>query len=264
MQNGFVRHDTGGTVYYTSEKIDSLNMFRHAFTTRIGGCSTGDFEGLNLAFWRGDDKESVLKNYDIICSALGTDKKRALALCQVHKKSVVTVHKSDCGKRILTDGTYDADALICREKGVLGCVYTADCVPVLIADKKTRAYAAIHSGWRSTVLNICREAAEKMKKEFLSDPSDMICAIGPSIGQCHFEVDGDVADLFEDEFKIKKGDKYYIDLKAKVKSQLVGCGIKEENIDVSDMCTYCMEDEFFSSRRQNGKMGLMAAMIEII
>lgn len=265
MNTGLVRHKKGELVYYTAKSLDELGFLRHCFTTRLGGVSEGELSGLNMGMRRGDKTENLMKNYDIICSAIGTVKEHAVASKQTHGKTILRICRQDCGKGILFNSDItDADGLICNESSVMGVVYTADCVPVIIADPENKAYAVVHSGWRSTAKNICREAIEKMVQCFNSRAENLVCVAGPSIGQCHFEVDGDVAEFFKKENTIARGKKFYVDLWKEIYGQLTQTGVSDENITIAEMCTVCRSDEFFSNRVQKGKMGHMAAMAEII
>lgn len=265
MKSGFTQHKEGELVYYTVAAFEQTNLVRHGFTTKLGGVSTGETESLNLGVKRKDTRENILKNYDIICDALGMDAKKLVLSNQVHENRVRVITSDDCGKGLYRESDIiGIDALICAESGVPFVVFCADCVPVFFLDTKKKVCALAHSGWRSTVKNICGCVVSKMKDEFGSDAADILCAIGPSIGQCCFEVDYDVAVLFDESFCKKRGEKYHIDLWGIVEKQLTDCGIKDENITLANICTCCNPDEFFSNRAHKGKIGHMGAFMELI
>jgi len=203
--------------------------------------------------------------YDIICSSLGIDYKKLVLSNQVHENKVRIITSDDCGKGIVKESDIiGIDALVCAEKNVPFVIFCADCVPVFFLDTKKKVAALAHSGWRSTVKNISGEVIKAMTDSFGSDTSDIICGVGPSIGQCCFEVDEDVAMMFDERFTKKRGKKYHIDLWGVIHSQLLSMGIKEQNITLANICTCCNGDEFFSNRAHKGKIGLMGAFMELI
>lgn len=264
MATGFSRHKNGSLVYYTVDSFDKTGLVRHGFSTRLGGVSSGETATLNLGFNKRDTRENVLKNYDIICSSIGIDSKKLVLSNQIHENNVKIITSDDCGKGIVRNSDITGiDAFVCAQPGVPFVIFCADCVPVFFLDTKKAVAALAHSGWRSTTKNISANVLSVMKKSFGCKAEDIICAIGPSIGKCCFEVDSDVADMFLPEFKEKRGEKYHIDLWSVIKNQLLTEGIYEENITISGMCTCCMSDEFFSNRAHKGKIGLMGAFMEL-
>ena len=167
-------------------------------------------------------------------------------------------------KKTMTD---NADGLITDVEKIPLCIFTADCVPVLIADKKGTVVSAVHSGWRGTVMEITVNSINVMTEKYGIKKEDIICAIGPCISKCCFEVSKEVIDEVlkikgaESTFYTKENEKYMLDLKELNKLIILNAGIPEENIDVSDMCTKCEEDLFFSYRRQGEKAGRNASFI---
>lgn len=260
-----MRRKNGELIYYTADKLDKTGMVRHCFTTRLGGVSEGECATLNLGIKRKDTRENILANYDIICGELGIDAKKLVLSNQVHENKVRIITGEDCGKGLWRKSDIvGIDALVCAESGVPFAVFCADCVPVAFLDTKKRVVALAHSGWRSTVKNICGCVADVMTGELGCSAEDIVCAVGPSIGQCCFEVDYDVAVLFEEGFCERRGEKYHVDLWGVIEKQLCEKGIRRENIAMAKMCTCCMSEEFFSNRAQKGKMGHMAAIMELI
>lgn len=265
MKTGFDRHEKGKLVYYTIEAFDKTGLVKHGFSTRHGGVSTGECKSLNLGVKRKDTRENILENYNIFCSELGIDAKKLVLSNQVHENKVCVVTKEDWGKGLYRESDIvGVDALVCGESGVPFMVFCADCVCVYFLDVKKKVAGLAHSGWRSTVKNICGCVIDKMHTEFGCERENIICAIAPSIGQCCFEVDKDVADLFDESFVEKRGVKYHVDLWGVIYKQLTDKGIKDENITLAGMCTCCNRDEFFSNRAHKGKMGHMGAVMELI
>jgi len=240
---------------------------RHGFTTRVGGVSTGIFESLNLAQRADDEFENVKENYDRVCEVLGISSDDIVCSTQVHGTHIRVVNRDDCGK-LFTSNTYQADGLISQTPGVALMVFVADCVPVLLYDPVKKVAGAIHAGWRSTVADISGISVEKMKSEFGCSPESIIAAIGPSISKCCFETDSDVPEalLKTLDHKAKrcftqKGNKYFVDLKEANRLMLELAGLKD--IVVSDECTSCCSDKYWSHRRTHGRRGSQAAVIVV-
>ncbi|MBQ4159690.1 MAG: peptidoglycan editing factor PgeF [Clostridia bacterium] len=265
MQKGFVRYTKGKLVYYTIPAFTKTGLVRHGFSTRLGGVSTGETAELNLGFYRKDTRENVYENFGILCNALGIERDRLVLSKQEHHDGIRVITAADCGKGIVRESDItDTDAFICNTPGVPAVVFCADCVPVFLLDVKKKAFGLVHSGWRSTVLEIAKKTVLKMQAEFGTEPKDVLAAIGPSIGQCHFEVDADVAGQFDAPYQKQVGEKYHIDLWSVIVDQLKSAGVQDEAITLAELCTFCHSDEFFSNRAHKGKIGLMGAMMELI
>ncbi len=151
-----------------------------------------------------------------------------------------------------------ADAVITAKKKYLIGVLVADCVPILLLDKKKEVAGAVHAGWRGTSEKILKHSIETMKEEFNSDPENIQVAIGPSIRKCSYEVGPEVIEGVTDatgpgEYFSTKGDKHFIDLSIANMIQALGSGIPAGNIWRSGECTYCNPDKFYSYRYSKGK-----------
>lgn len=165
----------------------------HGFSTRLGGVSEGIYEALNLGLNLGDDREKVLKNYELFGRSVGFDYKRLSRLEQVHKDNVLIVTEDDAGDGIdreLTHLGYDAQITACKNVPLI--VYCSDCVPILLYDPISRVIGAVHAGWRGSVLGIAFKAVKKMEEEFGCLPENIHAVIGPSIGPDNYEVSEDV------------------------------------------------------------------------
>ncbi len=259
----FLRKEKNGVCYYVLDELEKQG-FSHMFTTIKGGVSFDEGE-LNFGTSCGDSNENVLENFKRALLCIDSDCENAVRSKQTHSDVVLSVDKSFGGCGILREQRFfEADGLLTDEKGLSLIVFYADCVPVIIADKKTRVISAVHSGWRGTQSNIVSKAIEKMINSKNCNPSDMIVAVGPCIGMCHFEVDKSVYDVFipvyGEEFGKIENDRYFVDLGRIVSKQAEIAGVKKENIAFIDKCTFC-DSELYSYRRQKERAGRMAAII---
>lgn len=261
----FTEHNENGLIYMKSSKI----KMRHAFTTRIGGVSTGDLASLNLGSNRGDAPENVRENWKRVCALLGVSENDCAVTKQVHKNAVRIVTAAD--KHVcLGSVPYECDGIVTAEKGLPIWCFVADCVPVLLCDEANKVIGAIHCGWRSSVTDILKNAIEQM--ENLGAKRENICAaMGAAIGKCCFETDRDVPDAISaylggdtDGLWTLRGDgKYLVDLRAANARRLVQLGIRRENIDISEECTFCSHDKYWSHRYTHGRRGTQGAAIVI-
>ena len=262
----------GDLQYIRFPKLTATNKVCHAFSTRKGGVSIGDFASMNLSFNRGDLRDSVLENYRILCSAEGIDVENLVLSAQTHTNNVITVTKEDCGRGITKPSFKDVDGLITNQKGVALVTQYADCTPLLFCDPVKEVIATSHAGWRGTVKLIGKVTVDKMVNEFGCERKDIIAAIGPRISKCCYEVDDPVYNAFKEidflnieDFLTSKGNgKYMLDLAEANRRILIHAGILPQNIDVSDICTNCNCDELHSHRATGGKRGNLAAIIQLI
>ena len=290
---------TRGLQILEAPQLAQFNWLVHGFSTRPGGASElkanredgqASEKILNLGFTDWDTRDRVLKNRQDFFAALKASKMRVVALRQVHSDIVQVVNSSN------PEPSGDApkgDALITSEPGFLLVVQTADCVPILLADKKRRAVAAIHAGWRGTLQRIAQKALGRMQMEFGTGPQDVIAALGPGIGQCCFEVGPEVVAEFAAKFpeasewfkgpfdSLARGDndpnwlpwltmrppghplpepRAHLDLIAANRAILTNAGVSPGNISSSGFCTACRTDLFFSYRRERITGRMMAAI----
>lgn len=238
----------------------------HCFTTRLGGVSTGIFDSLNLNFSRGDDPNRVVENFRRIGAVLGFTPNDAVNARQIHSDIVVRVNEKNRGNLAVTGASPECDALITNTPGMALYVSTADCTPILLWDSVTGAVGAAHAGWKGTALAIGAKTVEAMTREFGTKPENIRAAIGPSIGFCHFETDADVPEAmleaFGDEAKpfIRQQDnKYYVNLKEINALVLRRAGVTQ--IEISQECTMCRPDRFWSHRVTLGQRGAQGGII---
>ena len=238
----------------------------HCFTTRLGGVSTGIFDSLNLNFSRGDDPEKVVENFRRIGEVLGFTPEDVVNARQTHSDIVVRVDQRNRGNLAVTGASPECDALITNTPGMALYVSTADCTPILLWDSETGAVGAAHAGWRGTVSAIGAKTVEAMAREFGTKPENIRAAIGPNIGICHFETDADVPEAILEAFGQEarpfiqpKGEKYYVNLKEVNALVLRRAGVT--HIEISDECTMCRPDRFWSHRVTLGKRGAQGGII---
>jgi len=188
--------------------------------------------------------------------SLGFDESSVVRGEQVHGDSIKLVDKP--GNYPKTDG------LVTKSKNLLLAISVADCVSILITDKKSRTIAAVHAGWRGAAKRIMGKTIDFMVNELSCDPRNVLAFVGPSAGVCCYEVGEEVAEHFRDGELIKssKPRKFMLDLKAANFSQLIDHGVPKENIEISENCTI-HDASFHSYRRDGTASGRMLAVIGV-
>ncbi len=238
----------------------ALDGIHHGFMSRRGGVSSGVYAELNLAGWIDDDPSAVAENWrrwDATYPAM-----KAARLNQVHGNRVIVVD-SDHG-----DTRPEADGMVTTDRGLALCIFTADCVPILLIDPENQVIGALHSGWRSTIADIAAVGVGTMI-ECGARVESIRAALGPSIGTCCFEVDAELAERFADQVRGSgqhtrpgRTGKAYLDLRAIVRDQLAAVGLAPGKIAKVGPCTKCANDHFFSRRANGGKIsGLQMSFI---
>lgn len=297
-----------GVQYLTVPKWENIPWLWHGFSTRKGGvsrayCPEGTPGDLNLGFTASDSRDSVLRNRQLFAEAVTGDPATAVVTVrQIHSAMVIPVMAADplckeCCDTVAADGgspERKADGLMTDEPGLLLGVQTADCIPVLVADRKRRAVAAFHAGWRGTVKRIVENGIGRMRLEFGSHPEDLTAAIGPGIGACCYAVGEEVLSGFESQFVYARelfrevydadevrrkypmlfltqrapghspiGPNLHLDLVEANRRQLLAAGLKPRSIHVVGGCTSCQTELFFSHRASKGHAGRMLSVIGI-
>lgn len=232
----------------------------HGFLGRLGGVSTGPYGSLNLAYWVGDDPAHIDENWRRLREVVG---ETSIARChQVHGTNVRVVTRENIAEKP------EGDGMVTAEPGILLAVASADCVPILMTDARCEIVGAIHSGWRGVIAGIAEEGV-RMMESLGAKPRDIRAALGPSIGQCCFEVDEELAHRFARE--VAGSDRYsrpgrpgksQLDLRAIVTDQLMRAGLPREWIISVGPCTKCANNSFFS-RRADGSSGLQLSFIGV-
>ena len=255
----------GKLEYLTAEEIS----VPHCFSTRYGGVSEGCLASLNLGIHRGDSPENVLENYRILGAAVGFAPEELVFTRQTHTDIVRKVTRENAGEGLFREVEPECDALITNEPGMALAAFTADCTPILLHDPVTGAVGAVHAGWRGTVADIAGKTVQAMQDAYGCKPEDIRAAIGPNIGACCFETDRDVPDAVlavlgeeGERFIRQTGAKYRVDLKGVNRELLYRAGVTQ--VDVSDACTACEPDRFWSHRITRGARGALAAIIKCV
>ncbi len=238
----------------THNRVIRPDIFSHipqlvaGISTRHGGVSSQAYQSLNLGVHTDDDPSAISSNLKLFCADLGISPDSLARSYQVHGSEIWTS----------VSPSYESgyDAIMAPEPGVFAGVGIADCCPILLADPKREVAAAIHAGWKGTVAQIVHKTASSMIKGG-SNPVDILAYIGPCISLENFEVGDEVAEQFE--FKVKRGARWHVDLKATNAVQLQALGISQ--IEISDYCTVANNDLFFSHRKEQGITGRMLAVI---
>lgn len=239
------------------------------FSTRWGGISQGPYKELNLGSHVGDRLEAVQTNRRRFSQVLGISQSPWVTGQQVHGKKVMIVSRKEqirvaAGKDTAIPGV---DGLITAEPGLWLAAFFADCVPILLWDKKQQVVAVVHAGWRGTLLQVGKIAVAHMVKHLGCKPSHISAVIGPAIGSCCYEVGEDLAQTFlqlyrgrEDIVSKREGTRY-LDLKQANRVSLCETGLLPAHIHVTGLCTACRTDLFYSHRREGEPTGRMAAVI---
>ena len=267
---------------YLTSDVFSGNVV-HCFSARCGGVSTGYLESLNLGIHRGDDPANVYENYRRLGAAAGFTPEQTVFTRQTHTDKVDRVGAGDRGVGLFQEVEPERDGIYTNEPGVALVCFSADCTPILLHDPVRHAAAAVHAGWRGTALGIVLRCVEAMCRDFGTDPADLEAAIGPCIGQCCFETGpevpaamlealGDEAAQFirpavqpghsegcKESESSSSADKYFPDLKQLNALWLRRAGVRK--IDISNECTRCHPDRYWSHRYTGPARGSMAAVI---
>ena len=260
-----------GAVYYSFPHMDTYPFIRNGFSTRLGGVSEGIYASMNLSYTRGDEKAAVDENFVRICAAMGVSAADTVLSAQEHHTTLKNVTAADRGIGLFRPPLVDVDGLLTDEPQVVLCTQYADCVPLLFADPVRHVVATSHAGWRGTVAEIGRLTVERMQSDYGCDPRDILAGIAPSIGPCCFEVDAPVAEAFE-ALSVTDGDccravgngKFFVDLWETNRRILLSAGVKAENITVTDLCTRCHPQLFWSHRFSGAARGSLAAFIALV
>ncbi len=261
VEQSMLRQQINDLVYYRFANLASRDGVFHGVFTRRGGVSPSPYDFLNVSYFVGDDHEAVETNHDLICQALGLSREDITAAQQVHGSQVTLVGAGDRGQVIPA-----ADALIADAPGVALMLRFADCLPVLLYDPVHQAFGLIHAGWRGTVGGIAAKTALAMVEAYDSRPADIMAGLGPCIGPCCYQVGAEVIEPVKANFNYwqellqPQGDgSVHFDLWEANRRQLAEVGVQK--IEVSQLCTACHTEEFFSYRAEGGHTGCFAVVL---
>lgn len=249
------------------ETYRNYTWLTHGFSTRYGGVSDGIYKSMNLSFSQGDDERRVLKNHGIMAKTMGVELADMVYSHQTHTTNVLRVTREHAGMGFtVTRNFHDVDGFVTDVPGLMLVTAYADCVPLYFADTRLHVIGLSHSGWRGTVNNMAQATVDKMSYEFGSRPCDIAAFIGPSICASCYEIGDDVARNFRDRYgaesekiltkkEAASEDKYYLNLHAANRINMLNAGISPQNIHVTDICTCCNPELLFSHRASKGKRG---------
>jgi YfiH family protein len=277
----------------SSETLEVIPWLLHGFSTRQGGVSEAyGGRALNLGITPEDTRETVTRNRRSFFERLGAvaqngDPWPSVLMRQVHSSLVHRITE-------MPQQPLAGDGLITDRPGIVLSVRVADCLPVLLVDPVRRAVGAFHAGWRGTLTRIVEKGVGELRRQFGSDPAEVVAAVGPGIHRCCYEVSEDFRDKFASQFTYANGlfeevfssdpvcRKYpllfmnmrapghgepprtlHLDLVEANRRQLLVAGVREENIWISDLCTSCRTDLLFSHRKEKGVTGRMVGAIAI-
>lgn len=277
--------ESGGLQILDLEPFAKFPWLVHGFSTRSGGVSALDSERvLNLSFTEWDEKENVLDNRRRLQLAIGASELALVTMKQIHSDVIRPFQERSAQP-------CKGDASVTNRPGLLLGVQTADCVPILLVDPKRRAIGVVHSGWRGTLARIAEKTVGRLHLEYGSKPADLMAALGPCIGLCCYEVSADFVSKFGAQFadaaeyfdEPRSGEEpnplqwlnmappghqpppknVYLDLRRANRSQLLAGGLRPQNIFISDLCTACRTDLFFSYRKEGVHSGRLLSVIGI-
>jgi len=263
----------------------------HGIFTRRGGDSSPPFDSLNMGLSTGDEVSHVRQNRCRIARHLGF--KRALYLHQVHGNDVLVVDRESQVSNLTSHGMTTqsvqeipnpysncpdnsfqqngspsapltlpvADGVVTNVPGILLVIQVADCQAVVLFDPVKRVVANLHSGWRGNVANIIGRGVEVMVTQFGCDPGNIRAGIGPSLGPCCAEFIHYKSELPQAFLKYRQGE-HHFDFWAISRDQLMAKGIQPDHIEVTDLCTQCHPNRFFSYRHEKstGRFAVAAGL----
>ncbi|MGO4110133.1 peptidoglycan editing factor PgeF [Paenibacillus sp. YAF4_2] len=270
----------GPSLFLLSEWNEQNEYLTAGFTSRNGGVSEEPWASLNVGLHVGDQDADVVRNRQLIAEAINWPFEAWTCGEQVHGSNVFAVTEAERGMGRLSRSSAiaDTDALITNVPGVLLASFYADCVPLYFYDPVHQAVALAHAGWKGTVQQIAVRTIEAMEKQYGTKLEQLRCAIGPSIDDCCYEVDGFVIDKLqslvqelanaansapESMLTLVENGKAMVNLKQINRHIMLKAGILPIHIELSEWCTGCSTDQFFSHRKEGGKTGRMASWIGI-
>jgi YfiH family protein len=272
-----------------AHRFEKFPWLIHGFSTRRGGSSrVYGGRSLNLGFTTHDSKRSVQRNRSLFLEELGISRASAITLVTLRQ-----IH-SDLIRRVPEDvsSALVGDGLVSDVSGFLLGIQTADCLPVMVVDRRIRAVGVFHAGWRGTVKRIVEKGVGEMRRLFGSRASDLEAAIGPGIHSCCYSVGEQVREDFHSQFgyarvlfhEVRESDpvrqkypmlfltarapghsilpvKTFLDLVQANRRQLLDAGVRPKSIEVSALCTSCNTELLFSHRAEKGVTGRMMAVV---
>jgi YfiH family protein len=254
------------TDHFEFERLSKFRSIKHFISSNINKNEHGLTNDFDISLNTNKDHKTISENRKKLAETLGISPENFVMQKQVHGNIVKIVDSGHRGRGVhdYHDSLPDSDAMITDRPGICLFLFAADCVPVICFDPVKKVIGAAHSGWKGTVKKIAVKTVELMHTSFSCNFNDILIGIGPSITVDNYEVGQNVVDAVLEAFGTTEGymrlnDKtgnYHFDLQYAVSKQLTDIGIKQNNIELSDLCTYDRQDLFFSARKNNtGRFG---------
>lgn len=248
--------------FFQFESLPNSGGLQQAIFTRQGGVSTTPFDSLNLSVSVPDEKARVYANRRLAYGLYGRDTSSVVHAHLVHGADVARVSPADYGTWIS-----NTDGIITNEPGCALTMNYADCTPIFLYDPQNQAIGLGHAGWLGTVRDLPGALVRAMEKSFGSEPANLVAGIGPCIGPCCYEVGepviSQVMEAFEDGSALlleqANGGGPHFDLPQANKRNLERAGVK--SIELSEFCTACRTDLFFSHRAEKGRTGRFGTIL---
>ena len=252
-----------GLEYYCFESFERYGLI-HGLYTRTGGVSPAPWKSLNLGGTTGDERDNIIENRKRIFESINRPVESIFDVWQVHG----TICIASNVPRPLDGKHHPADIILTNSKDITLMMRFADCVPIFLYDPTNHAIAMVHAGWQGTVDQACAHAVAAMQENYNSSPKDIIAGIGPSIGPDHYEVGPDVIEKVKQAFPStfpqlfnQKGQSTFLDLWQANAFTLVASGVSQ--IEISEVCTACDTNRWFSHRAERGKTGRFGAVLAL-
>jgi YfiH family protein len=263
--------ERNGLTLIESPLLKKIDGFVHAFTTRLGGNTPEPLNWFNLGrHWPTEEsRQEAMRNRDVLCKAVGLDASQLTVPGQQHTTNIFLLKDGETKGLALPN--YDGVATEATNHPIL--LHFADCVPVMLIDKRKRVLCVMHAGWRGTAGGIVIKGVQLLRATFDSDPKDMVAAVGPAIGPCCYETGEEVAEELSGTVADKDALRHLVhrdaqtgkphpDLKAVNAMQLYEAGVGD--VDITSQCTACHPELFYSHRQSGGKTGRQGALACLI
>ena len=234
----------------------------HGFFSRIGGVSNFPYSSLNLGGTTGDEEKNIIENRKRLFSCIKRPVESIYDVWQVHGNDVIVADKA----RKLGTPHIPADGIISNSPDVTLLMRFADCVPIIFYDPFKHVVGMAHAGWQGTIKKVCQKVITSMANKFDCEPENILAGIGPSIGPDHYFVGDTVIQSAQeslgfifDKVVYQKNGKTVFDLWQANSLLLQEVGVK--HIEISEICSYCKNEDWYSYRREGSKSGRFAVVI---
>lgn len=269
-----------GLKVYQSEKLNKYSdRIKYYVTTRLSGVSKFPYESLNISFKNVDERENSKINLDIVCGKLGFTRENCVGVFEDHTDKILIVSEENKDEYLFNKHHNNVyDAIVTNVKNIPLVITIADCNAIVMYDTKNNVIANIHSGWKGTIKKIYLKTLDVMKKEYNTDPKNVICVYSPTIQECCWKTkDKELAFGFQkywehiplNEFVYTDCDGWHhVDFPHVITKDLANAGIKKDNIINEKICTCCNVDTFFSYRKKTELnepgYGTQVSIVELI